>query len=100
MLSLLQANSDQKHALDVSAIVTEADRNGKITYVNDKLLEISGYRREELLGLDHKVLNSGYHAKTFFRSMWKTILSGRPHPSLPRSVQLPPFFAFTRGREQ
>ncbi len=68
---------DIEAALDESSIVTISDKNGKIVYVNDKFEEISKYKREEIIGKDHRVLNSGYHSKAFFQSMWTTIISGQ-----------------------
>ena len=67
---------DMKVALDASVIVAITDKRGIITSVNDRFCAISKYERQELVGQDHRILNSGYHPKTFFREMWKTIGNG------------------------
>jgi PAS domain S-box-containing protein len=63
-------------ALNECAIVARTDLKGKITEVNQRFCDISGYSREELMGKDHRILNSGYHSKDFFKSLWSTIKSG------------------------
>ena len=64
--------------MDLHSIVAKTDRMGKITYVNEQFCNISQYTSEELIGQDHRILNSSFHDKSFFQNMWKTIASGKP----------------------
>ncbi|MEC4892360.1 MAG: methyl-accepting chemotaxis protein [Oscillatoria sp. PMC 1051.18] len=74
---LMQEIKNRQNVLDEAAIVSETDRKGNITFVNDKFCEISGYSREELIGKNHRLVNSSYHSKEFFKDFWATISSGK-----------------------
>lgn len=69
--------ANQKFALDQHAIVSITNVTGEIIYANDKMCEISGFPRTELIGKTHRVINSGFHPPVFFAQLWATITAGQ-----------------------
>jgi len=74
--SLMRRSNQMRHAIDEHASVAITDPNGAITDVNDAFCRASGYSREELIGQNHRLLNSGYHSTEFFAELWRTIGRG------------------------
>jgi PAS domain S-box-containing protein len=72
----LKELKDYKFALDQSAIVSTTNADGIILSVNDNFCQISKYSRDELVGQNHNIINSGFHTKEFFSQLWSTILAG------------------------
>ncbi len=72
-----RALNNQKFALDQHAIVSITDLNGTICYANDFFCEITGYLRSELVGKNHRIINSGFHSDAFFKALWATVTSGK-----------------------
>lgn len=64
------------NVLDHSNMISIASVSGHITYVNDNLLNLTGFRKDDLIGQTHSIFNSGFHPKVFFKNLWETILSG------------------------
>lgn len=57
--------------IEEAVLISRADANGKITYVNKKFVEISGWSLEEAIGKDHNIVNSGVHSKEFWANMYR-----------------------------
>lgn len=74
---VLRELADVKYALDQSTILAITDHRGIILRANEQFCRISKYSRSELIGQDHRLLNSGHHPKSFFKQMWKCIGSGQ-----------------------
>ena len=77
ILAAQEQLSDFKDAIDQHSIVSMTDLDGKITFANDKFCDISGYSREELIGQNHRVLNSGNQDSSYWRTMFQTVSNGK-----------------------
>ncbi|HZV68034.1 MAG TPA: ATP-binding protein [Saprospiraceae bacterium] len=73
----LREVSDYKYALEECCMVAITNQKGIIQYVNANFCEISKYKYEELVGQNHRIINSGYHSKEFIRNLWTTISNGK-----------------------
>ncbi|WP_114418622.1 response regulator [Marinospirillum perlucidum] len=76
MRQLYQLRQQQQETLDRHAIVSVANRQGEIIYVNERFCQISGYSQEELLGQDHRLLKSGQHPPEFYQDLWRRLSAG------------------------
>ncbi|MFI8492999.1 PAS domain S-box protein [Peribacillus butanolivorans] len=68
---------DFQFALDTSSIVAITDQRGTLKFVNDQFCRISEFSKEELIGQNHRIINSGFHSREFFNDLWRTISSGK-----------------------
>jgi len=73
----LEEFANIRYALDQSSTVSISDSEGRILYVNDKFCKISKYSRGELIGQDHRLLNSGFHSSEYIKGVWDTLLKGQ-----------------------
>jgi PAS domain S-box-containing protein len=79
---LRNKNSEKEHNelenfIDNSALISKADDKGKITYVNKKFTEVSGWSLDEVMGKDHNIVNSGLHPKELWTEMYKTTIKDK-----------------------
>ncbi len=72
MSKLLGELENKDLLLETTSLISKADSTGKIIYTNQKFCEVSGYNQDELIGQDHKILNSGYHSSEFWKEMYVT----------------------------
>ena len=72
-LQILQA---YEQAIDENIISSITDAHGTIVHANKRFCEISKFSSQEIIGQNHRIINSGFHSKEFFRNMWETISKG------------------------
>lgn len=69
--------SSYERGLNQFTVVARTDARGRINYVNDEFCRLSKYTSEELMGKDHRILNSKFHDKDFFKKVWQNVLNGK-----------------------
>ncbi len=74
---LAESLSSYQNAINTGSIVSITDKNGIINFANELFCTFSKFSREELIGKDHRIINSGYHDKLFFKQLWDTIKAGK-----------------------
>lgn len=67
---------DTDNFIDKSAIISIADKKGRITYVNEKFEKISGWKLNEVIGKDHSIVNSDMQPDGYWGKMYETVLKG------------------------
>ncbi len=77
LAATLRENEMLLRSIDKQLIYSVTDARGRIVAVNDRFCEVSGYRREELLGRTHQLLDAGVHDQAFWQGMWNELLAGR-----------------------
>jgi PAS domain S-box-containing protein len=73
----VRETADYRYAIDESSYVDISDKRGVIIYANENFCKVTGYKMEELIGMDHRLLNSGFHPRSFFSGLWNTVLHGK-----------------------
>ena len=68
---LTQNLIEMEQFIDAAALISKADSQGKITYVNDKFTKVSGWTLEDALGQDHSIVNAGQHSRAFWQAMYR-----------------------------
>lgn len=68
--------NEMERFIDKASLISKTDAKGRITYVNKRFEDVSGFKLTDVIGKDHSIVNSGHHSKQFWRDMYKTALSG------------------------
>lgn len=87
MIESINFLGQELRAVGEIGIISAADLDGKIIYANDNFCKISGYAREELIGKDHRIINSGLHSKELFNKMWVNLKAGKAWQGKLRNVE-------------
>ena len=75
-----------KEAIEKSNIISKTDTDGIITFVNDEFCKISGYSKEELIGVNHNIVRDPDVPKSKFKLLWDTITSKKVYKSTVKNI--------------
>ncbi len=71
--NIVNSYSIFQNAINTTTSISTTDKNGRIIYANENFIRYSKYNLKELIGQDHRILNSGHHPSSFFTNLWETI---------------------------
>lgn len=73
----LAQSAFRQRALDTHSIISVTDATGTIIHANNKFCAVSGYSQAELIGQNHRIVKSDFHAPDFYQAIWETISAGK-----------------------
>lgn len=75
--NMMREIMEREKFIEQAALLSKTDAYGNITYVNEKFEKVSGWKKCELMGQNHRIVNSGHHSREFWKDMYHQTLVGK-----------------------